>query len=130
MPRSTAQLCEPTNTVLAKKRYRTQERIGRSRGGLTTKIHATCDALCNPTGFHLSPGQAHELQGANLLLEALLDQIEALLQTLPTLQEQGLWIAWSGTKWKQYRGIATRDDKRACAFLGGIHWVAAVIWLN
>ena len=79
MPRSTAQLCEPTNTVLAKKRYRTQERIGRSRGGLTTKIHATCDALCNPTGFHLSPGQAHELQGANVLLEALLDQIEALL---------------------------------------------------
>ncbi|MBT7203043.1 MAG: hypothetical protein HN867_06065 [Deltaproteobacteria bacterium] len=31
---------------------------------------------------------------------------------------------------KQYRGIATRYDKRACAFLGTIHWVAAVIWLN
>ncbi|MBT6728724.1 MAG: transposase, partial [Deltaproteobacteria bacterium] len=33
-------------------------------------------------------------------------------------------------KLKQYRGIATRYDKRACAFLGAIHWVAAVIWLN
>jgi transposase len=33
-------------------------------------------------------------------------------------------------KLKQYRGIATRYDKRACTFLGAIHWVAAVIWLN
>ena len=32
-------------------------------------------------------------------------------------------------KWKQYRGIATRYDKRVCAFLGGIHWIAAFIWL-
>jgi hypothetical protein len=31
---------------------------------------------------------------------------------------------------KQYRGIATRYDKWACAFLGAIHWVAAVICLN
>jgi len=30
--------------------------IGRSRGGLSTKIHATVDALGNPTGFHLTPG--------------------------------------------------------------------------
>ena len=30
-------------------------------------------------------------------------------------------------KLKQYRGIATRYDKRACAFLGAIHWAAAVI---
>ena len=33
-------------------------------------------------------------------------------------------------KLKQYRGIATCYDKRACAFLGAIHWVAVVIWLN
>lgn len=33
-------------------------------------------------------------------------------------------------KLKQYRAIATRYDKRACAFLGGIHLAAAVIWLN
>ena len=33
-------------------------------------------------------------------------------------------------KLKQYQGIATRYDKRGCAFLGGLHWVAAVIWLN
>ncbi len=47
--------------------------IGRSRGGLSTKIHATCDALGNPTGFHLTPGQACDLDGA----DALIDEIEA-----------------------------------------------------
>ncbi|MEL0222539.1 MAG: IS5/IS1182 family transposase, partial [Deltaproteobacteria bacterium] len=34
------------------------------------------------------------------------------------------------TKLKQYRRIATHYDKRVCAFLGGVHWVAAVICLN
>ena len=42
--------------------------IGRSKGGLSTKIHATADALGNPTGFHLSEGQACELDGAYVLL--------------------------------------------------------------
>lgn len=35
---------------------------------MSTKIHATCDALGNPTGFHLTAGQAHDLQGADVLL--------------------------------------------------------------
>nr|WP_225907392.1 IS5 family transposase [Leptolyngbya sp. BL0902] len=42
--------------------------IGRSKGGLSTKIHATCDALGNPTGLHLTPGQACDLDGADVLL--------------------------------------------------------------
>jgi len=42
--------------------------IGRSRGGLTTKIHALVDALGNPTGFRLTPGQTHDLIGADALL--------------------------------------------------------------
>jgi len=36
---------------------------------LSTKIHTTVDALGNPTGFHLTPGQAHDLEGADVLLE-------------------------------------------------------------
>jgi transposase len=35
---------------------------------LSTKIHATTDAQGNPTGFYLSPGQAHDLDGADALL--------------------------------------------------------------
>jgi transposase len=42
--------------------------IGRSKGGLSTKTHATVDALGNPTGFHLTGGQACDLDGADALL--------------------------------------------------------------
>lgn len=48
-----------------------QQAIGRSRGGLSTKIHTTVDALGNPTGFVLTPGQVHDVQGAEPLLEHL-----------------------------------------------------------
>src|SRR3954453_23631819 len=47
------------------------EAIGRSRGGLSTRIHALVDALGSPTGFALSPGQAHDLEGADALLPDL-----------------------------------------------------------
>lgn len=36
---------------------------------MSTKIHATVDALGNPTRFHLTPGQSHDLQGADVLLK-------------------------------------------------------------
>lgn len=45
--------------------------IGRSKGGLSTKIHARTDALGNPTGFYLSGGQASDLVGADQLLPGL-----------------------------------------------------------
>lgn len=38
---------------------------------MSTKIHATCDALGNPTGFFLTPGQAHDLEGADALVPEL-----------------------------------------------------------
>lgn len=38
---------------------------------MSTKINATVDALGNPTGFHLTPGQAHDLDGADALLPAV-----------------------------------------------------------
>lgn len=47
------------------------EAIGRSKGGLSTKINATVDALGNPTGFVLTPGQAHDLIGADELLPTI-----------------------------------------------------------
>ena len=35
---------------------------------MSTKIHATVDALGNPTGFFLTPGQACDLDGSDVLL--------------------------------------------------------------
>src|SRR5574338_138900 len=58
---------------------REHEAIGRAKGGLTTKIHASCDALGNPTGFHLTPGHAHDLEGADRLLPPLLETLQAFL---------------------------------------------------
>ena len=36
------------------------EALGRSRGGLSTKIHVVCDGNGIPLGVALSPGQTHE----------------------------------------------------------------------
>src|SRR5258708_21291091 len=46
-----------------------EEALGRSRGGLTTKIHALVDALGNPVELMLTPGQAHDLTCAEQLID-------------------------------------------------------------
>jgi hypothetical protein len=51
--------------VPAPKKSRRDQAIGRSRGGLSTKIHALVDALGNPIGFFLTGGEAHDLVGAD-----------------------------------------------------------------
>ena len=79
---------------------RTRERISRFKGGLTTKIHASCDALENPTGFHLTPGQAHDLEGSDALLPELLEKVQVLLaekshdaqERLDRLEQNGIEV--------------------------------------
>ena len=61
-------MCELTSTAPALKKSGQNEAIGRSKGGLSTKIHALVDALGNPLAFMLTPGQAHDLEGADALL--------------------------------------------------------------
>jgi transposase len=64
----TQQLCDSPTQCGRKGGEPAQEAIGRSKGGLSTKIHATVDALGNPLSFHLTPGQACDLDGADKLL--------------------------------------------------------------
>ena len=45
--------------------------IGKSRGGLSTKIHVLVDALGNPLKMVLTGGQVHDLAGADALLPAM-----------------------------------------------------------
>jgi transposase len=45
--------------------------LGRSRGGLTTKIHALVDAQGLPVRLALTAGQAHDGQAADALLDRL-----------------------------------------------------------
>src|SRR6267378_3921670 len=59
--------CSSTQRRCAKKNG--AQAIGKSRGGLTTKIHALVDALGNPCNLMLTPGQVHDLTCAQPLLE-------------------------------------------------------------
>jgi transposase len=45
--------------------------MGRSRGGLTTKIHALVDANGNPIALKLTEGQAHDGKSAGDMLDRL-----------------------------------------------------------
>jgi transposase len=45
--------------------------VGRSRGGLTTKIHARVDAKGRPVCLLISPGEVHDVTCAEALLNGL-----------------------------------------------------------
>lgn len=53
----------------AKNKQQNQEAMGKSRGGLSTKIHAAVDALGNPVRFILTAGQHSEIKQAEELIE-------------------------------------------------------------
>ena len=148
--------------------------IGRSRGGLTTKIHALTDQHCSPLTVQLTAGQA----GDNPMLWPLLEEHRStsrdplrllcdkayshnstreLLRKMKishTIPERSDQIAWRKNKGsaggrppsfdpelyrhrntvergfnrlKQWRGIATRYDKYALTYLGGVILAAIVI---
>ena len=59
--------------------------IGRSRGGLTCKIHLLCDAEGQPLHFQLSAGQAHE----STVLDEVLIGADKLL-----IDANGEAVAW------------------------------------
>ena len=45
--------------------------IGRTKGGLTSKLHVVCDRQGRPVRLHLSEGQCSDFTGADLLLRDL-----------------------------------------------------------
>jgi transposase len=72
--------------------------MGRSRGGLTTKIHALVDANGLPIALKLTEGQAHDGRSAADMLEAigtgqilLADRAYDSDATRDELAERGAW---------------------------------------
>ena len=57
--------------------------MGRSRGGLTTKIHAVVDANGNAVSLKLTEGQAHDGRSAADMLDTIGDG-QILSPTAPT----------------------------------------------
>jgi transposase len=157
------------------------EALGRSRGGLTPKIHLACDGKGRPLAFTITPGQQHDCTQ----LQALLDSIRIprfgkgrprkrpdhliadrgysypfcrrfLLQrgiphTIPERKDQsarrckkpGRPLSFSKERYarrnviercinrlKQWRGFATRYEKRAVYFRAAITLISLMIWLN
>lgn len=72
--------------------------MGRSRGGLTTKIHAVVDANGNPITLKLTAGQAHDGRSAADILDTvgrgqvlLADRAYDSDETRKSLADRGAW---------------------------------------
>ncbi len=72
--------------------------MGRSRGGLTTKIHALVDAEGLPINLKLTEGQAHDGRSADDMLETVTDGTILLGDRAydsdrlrKTLKDRGAW---------------------------------------
>ncbi len=83
-----------------------RQSIGRSRGGLTSKIYAVVDTNGLPVRLALTAGEAHD----NRLAGKLLSRLK------------------SGTK--QCRRIATRYDKLSANYLAFIQLASIRLWLR
>ena len=134
--------------------------MGRSRGGLTTKIHAMVDAAGMPIALTLSAGQAHDGQSAaelfvtlkkgNILVADRAYDSDALRYRVA---ERGAWAnirpmpgripAFSRflyryrnlverffNKLKHYRAVATRYDKNPDNYLACVKLASARIWMR
>ena len=135
--------------------------MGRSRGGLTTKIHALVDADGRPVRLELTPGQAGDAPAAATLLEDLAPGTTLIadraydtnaIRELAT--ERGAWAnipprsvrkgSFAFSTWvyrqrnlverffnriKQFRGLATRYDRRPDNYLAALKLAAVRIWL-
>ena len=135
--------------------------MGRSRGGLTTKIHALVDAEGRPVKLLLTSGQAGDAPAAASLLEDLApgatliaDRAYDTNAIRDLAAERGAWAnipprsirkgSFAFSSWvyrqrnlverffnriKQFRGLATRYDRRPENFLAGLQLAAIRIWL-
>jgi transposase len=118
--------------------------MGRSRGGLTSKIHAVVDTNGLPVRLGLTAGEAHDNRLALSLLSRLrsgsmpladrgydADRIRAFAT------ERGAWayrarnlVERFFNKIKQCRRIATRYDKLAANYLAFIQLASIRLWLR
>ena len=134
--------------------------MGRSRGGLTSKIHALVDAEGRPVTLRLTGGQVADCVEAEVLIDGLGEgdilladkgydnnairakaaQRKAWANIPPKANRKG---TFAFSRWvyrqrnlverffnriKQFRGIATRYDKRPENYMAALKLIAARIW--
>jgi transposase len=134
--------------------------LGKSRGGLSSKIHMKVDALGMPLQFQLTGGEVHEASQAEELINENCDYLIAdrgydSNKIRDLCQEKGIRVVIPGRKCrkeviafdehiykernsverffcriKQFRRIATRYDKTAIMFRGALTLVSIILWLQ
>lgn len=72
--------------------------IGRSRGGRTTKIHALTDDHGRPIAFQLTPGNAHDLDGARAMLAIVPCPLRLIADRAYDARSLRDWLAERGAK--------------------------------
>lgn len=133
--------------------------MGRSRGGLATKIHALVDAIGRPILLKLTEGQAHDgrsavdmfasvTAGTTLLADRAYDS-DALritlaergacanIRAMPNRMDVPAFdrklrnqVERCFSKLKHFRAAATRHDKRDDNFLASVQLASSRIWLR
>ena len=157
------------------------EALGRSRGGLTTKLHLACDGRGRPLAVVLTPGQRHDSTQLAAVLDAIrvprpggrgrprkrpdrliadkgysypscrrLLRRRGIPHTIPERRDQrerrarrpGRPLAFDPETYrrrnvvercvnrlKQWRGLATRFEKRAANYRALVVIAATLLWL-
>lgn len=136
--------------------------MGRSRGGLTSKIHALVDAEGRPVTLRLTGGQVADCAEADALIDGLSEgnilladkgydsnairakaaERKGWANIPPKANRKGTfafshWVYRQRNlverffnRIKQFRGIATRYDKRPENYMAAVKFVAARIWCH
>ena len=134
--------------------------LGRSRGGLSSKLHAKIDALGMALQIEVTGGEVNDITQAHRLLTGECDYLLAdrgydsneLRQTLKDLEiepvipgrkhrrepieyDQHLYkernfVERFFNRIKQFRRIATRYDKTVVMFKGDILMAAILLWVQ
>jgi len=86
--------------------------MGRSRGGLTTKIHALVDADGRPIALKLTEGQAHDGRSADDMLETVREGAILLGDRAYDSDERRETLAKRGA-WANIKPLANRKTKPA-----------------
>jgi transposase len=111
--------------------------LGRSGGGLTTKIHALVYANGLPLALKLTPGQAHDGRSATDMLGARsLDLHQAMSNRVhtpsfnPFLYRYRNLVERFFSKLKRFHAVAIRFEKHAENYLAIAKLAAIQIWLR
>jgi transposase len=82
--------------------------MGRSRGGLTSKIHAVVDSNGLPVQLALSPGEAHDVR----LAEKLLSRLKSGAMLLADRGYDADWIRELAMKKGAWANIPPKSNRR------------------